>query len=195
MRLYPCSYWAFRIGSSTFVPGGKGCPGVKVSNTVSVEVTATWCATKYCTRDVNSGDLGSTVASAFIPGFWLAHRSGCLSFTKSVATKNPCSRLSIPASAASRYVTEQRCPVILSPRLWASRTAARSSGRVMFMYALNDVAPASAQKATKRWASAESFNAYIWVNGEGPLTYGAVASIHGPNAVPALIAAARLRSA
>ena len=70
--------------------------------------------------------------------------------------------------------------MILSPRLWASLTAAASSGRVMFMYALNDVAPASAQKATKRRASAESFRAYICVNGDGPFTYGAVASIVGP---------------
>ena len=68
----------------------------------------------------------------------------------------------MPSAAASRYVMEQRCPVIFIPRRCAASTDAASSARVRFMYALNDVAPASAQKFTKRRASAESFSSYIW---------------------------------
>ena len=51
----------------------------------------------------------------------------------------------MPNSAASRYVTEQRCAVSLWPRLCASSIAAPSIARVTCMYALNDVAPTSDQ--------------------------------------------------
>ena len=55
----------------------------------------------------------------------------------------------------------------------------------MFMYALNDVAPASAQKFTMRRASAESLSSYICPTpSPGPCRYGAVASIHGPGFCP-----------
>ena len=51
----------------------------------------------------------------------------------------------MPISAASLYPIEQRWPVTLSPRLCASSTTARNSAREIFMYALNEVAPRSAQ--------------------------------------------------
>ena len=53
-----------------------------------------------------------------------------------------------PSAAASAYVTEHRWPVTFSPRRCASSIAAPSSSRVICMYALNDVAPMSAQYAT-----------------------------------------------
>ena len=93
----------------------------------------------------------------------------------------------MPSCAASAYVTEQRWPVTLSPRACAASIAAPSSARVMFMYALNDVAPMSAQYSTCRRASAASFSARIWRNVLGPFRYGAVASIAGPGCWPASI--------
>ncbi len=65
----------------------------------------------------------------------------------------------------------------------------------MFMYALNEVAPASAQKSTMRFASAASFSVYICSNGfPGPCRYGPVASIHGPGFLPSLMACATASS-
>ena len=70
------------------------------------------------------------------------HTSVCFPGTNSASVPiGPCSRLSMPSAIASGYVIEQRCPVTLSPRLCASAIAAPSSARVMFLYALNDVAP------------------------------------------------------
>ena len=190
-----CSNCFWRIGSSTSCPGGIGVPGVNVSNTVSVDVSATWCAMRSATSDLNAAPFVSTAATAFMPTFCPGHTSGFLSGTKSVETKKPCSRSSMPSAAASWYVTEQRCPVILRPRLCASFTAAPSSARVMFMYALNDVAPASAQKLTMRCASAASLSSYICVMpSPGPCRYGAVASIHGPGLSPCAISFAMLIS-
>ena len=65
-----------------------------------------------------SGDFASTAASeSETPGL-LGQASGCLSFTKSLDTKKPCSRLSMPMSTASRYVTEHR---LIAPQLDAIR--------------------------------------------------------------------------
>ena len=69
--------------------------------------------------------------------------SGCFDGSKSEAVSIPCSRLSIPSSTASRNETEQRCPVTLTPRLWASLIAAPSSARRMSVYALIQVTPST----------------------------------------------------
>mgnify|MGYP003693643547 CR=1 FL=1 len=73
------------------------------------------------------------------------------------------------------------------PRLCPSSSAARSSSRVMCMYALSDVAPASFQNATMRRASSgagqlmdltevESGSLEIWRGGVDPWA-GLVAAV------------------
>ena len=51
----------------------------------------------------------------------------------------------MPSATASRNETEQRCPVTLRPRRCASSIAAFSSARLICAYALNQLAPSSAQ--------------------------------------------------
>ena len=64
----------------------------------------------------------------------------------------------------------------------------------MFMYALNDVAPSSAQYATWRLTSAGPSSDRICVKLFGPFRYGAVTSMSGPALRPAVINRFRLLS-
>jgi hypothetical protein len=49
------------------------------------------------------------------------------------------------AAMASGQLTEQRCPVIRRPRRCAAAAAAASSARVMYLQALKELVPVSAQ--------------------------------------------------
>ncbi len=126
--------------------------GMNGSMTESVEVMETSCSTmvRIVSRAV------SPVGAAFCPMAIICpcgHRSGSLPGMKSDAVRNPCSRLSMPRVTASWKLTEQRCPVTPIPRRWASSMAAPRAARLMLVYALIQVAPSSAQYATKRRAS------------------------------------------
>ncbi len=64
------------------------------------------------------------------------------------------------------------------------------------MYALNDVAPSSAQYATMRRASSTSRSAFTpGIGSPGPFRYGAVTCTLGPGVWPASIERFRFRSA
>ncbi len=132
------------IASSTAWRNG-GRPGTEISKTGKVEVTATCFATSVSMVCFSSGPLTSSAISDFVPAAPGGHTSGFLSGTNSVSASSPCSRSSMPISAASRKPIEHRWPVTFSPRLCASSTAAASSARVMSMYTLKLSAPSSAQ--------------------------------------------------
>src|SRR5207244_5029933 len=136
----------------------------------------------------------ASAAIACWPRAWPGQTSGCLSATKSVAGMKPCSRLSMPRSAASAYVTEQRCPVTFMRRACAASMAAFSAAREICMYALTDVAPWPAQYATCERASCGVFTACSCRKVFGPLTYGAVASMSGPGNSQSAMRRARLMS-
>ena len=102
----------------------------------------------------------------------------------------------MPSAAASRKVTEQRWPVTLRPRLWASTIAAPSTTRETNMYALNEVAPLSAHSATSFRPSSAVASSGIWgASMPAPLMYGPVTSILGPGCFPASMYFLMLRSA
>lgn len=100
--------------SRTLCSNGNPSP-LTVSNNESVEVTATL---RLTSSEINFLILGScTLKSA--SSATQAHQSGCLFDSideqNSVSINSPCSRLSIPAAAASPYPTDPaRCPACFS---------------------------------------------------------------------------------
>ncbi len=81
--------------------GFKGaCIGTRCSNTGKVEVTATCFETKSLISVSASGLSGVIFSSVGVP-VPSEHLSGCLPGSSWVLTKKPCSRSSMPNSAAS----------------------------------------------------------------------------------------------
>ena len=81
---------------------------VDAANTGSVDVTATWCATRFWMSPCTSGPVISNLAHAD-PVEAAGHWSGFLSARNSVSVNTgPCSKSSMPAAMASGHVTEHR---------------------------------------------------------------------------------------
>jgi hypothetical protein len=113
---------------------------MELARLTRVDVIATWCLTSDAINRSAAGLPGTRRISVESPPAVL-QVSGFLSGSSAVLARNPCSRLSIPRSIASSYVTEHRWPVTLMPRLCASSITALSSSRVMSTYALKEVTP------------------------------------------------------
>ncbi len=169
---------------------------LKASNTASVLVIATWCAT----RSAIISRMGCPPISSFPISPRVTpcegHTSGCLPAWNSVSTSSPCSRLSMPIAAASRKPIEQRWPVTLMPCRCAASTAAFSSARVIFMYALKEVTPSAAQYSTVRTASSGPVSSCICGPAILPVPsrYGPVMNRRGPGMRPASISRFMFRS-